>query len=233
MSTKYFRLAVVVGVIISLSKVDDIMSDGTTGGPESSENPNPPTTPKPTQTTIATKPPNKDIEKIGKMSVYIERKIKRNWFDAYQTCRVKGAYLIHFNTHKEWRDLDLYLWDHDIDDFYWTSGTDLAFLKKKHYWISTGKPITMNIWFSGEPNNNQNGEEHCDEIGYRRTVSGSHRLNDDVCNNAKFFICRYDDGVVATRTRARTGLGKSYPKGNYNTTSSLRKDSKVFKTPKK
>nr|XP_043068620.1 C-type lectin 37Da-like isoform X2 [Drosophila bipectinata] len=97
----------------------------------------------------------------------IERADKKNWFDAFQTCRFKGMHLLYFKTIAEWRELDLYLWDNDWDGVYWTSGNDLAFWKK-FYWFSTGKIITMNLWEHGEPNN-QGGKEHCVEMGHKRT----------------------------------------------------------------
>ncbi|KAH8329364.1 hypothetical protein KR074_008699, partial [Drosophila pseudoananassae] len=154
MSTKYFRLAVVVAVIISLSEAKH----------------------------------NYTVEEPPEY--YVEKKILRNWFDAFQTCRLKGMHLLYFKTNAEWRELDLYLWDNNLDGVYWTSGNDMAFWKK-FYWFSTGNLISMNLWEHGEPNN-QGGKEHCVEMGHKRTWSSTHRLNDKYCYNKRLYICRKD-----------------------------------------
>ncbi|KAH8328282.1 hypothetical protein KR067_007661, partial [Drosophila pandora] len=143
-----------------------------------------------------------NFDKIGNMYVYIEKKVKRNWYDAYQFCRSKGAFLLWFYTHKEWRMLDEFLWDHILDNRYWTSGTDNAYLNRKHYWFSTGKLIDMNIWHKGQPGNS--GKEHCDEIGYEREASSSHRLNDERCTEKKLFICRWDWPILQKEPAKRT-----------------------------
>ncbi|KPU74255.1 uncharacterized protein Dana_GF26873 [Drosophila ananassae] len=115
---------------------------------------------------------------------------------------IKGAFLLWFYTHKEWRMLDEYLWDHILDNRYWTSGTDNAYLNRKHYWFSTGKLIAMNIWHKGQPGNS--GKEHCDEIGYEREASSSHRLNDEMCTEKKLFICRWDWPILQKEPAKRT-----------------------------
>lgn len=125
---------------------------------------------------------------IGNRNYYIEPRVKKNWFEAFEACRLINADLVDFESFAEWRLVDQYLWDNNIDNEYWTSGTDLG-KQGFHVWFSTGKPIVPNIWSPGEPNNNV-GNEHCDEMGYDRKISNSHRLNDKNCYYKLSFICK-------------------------------------------
>ncbi|KAH8329020.1 hypothetical protein KR074_001649, partial [Drosophila pseudoananassae] len=126
--------------------------------------------------------------KIGNRSYYIETKVTKNWFEAFQACRLINADLIAFESFSEWRAVDEYLWENNIDNVYWTAGTDLG-KKGYHVWFSTGKPIAFNIWSPGEPNNDK-GVERCDEMGFLRTSTNSHRLNDKNCDTKRRFICK-------------------------------------------
>ncbi|XP_015035231.2 C-type lectin 37Da-like, partial [Drosophila pseudoobscura] len=100
--------------------------------------------------------------KIGNGYYYIENKLRKNWFDAYESCSRMGAALISFETIEEWNLINKYLKDEKIDYFYWTSGTDLA-KQGKHVWLSTGNPIALDIWHPSQPDNIE-GVEHCDEM---------------------------------------------------------------------
>ncbi|XP_052848415.1 C-type lectin 37Da-like [Drosophila gunungcola] len=125
--------------------------------------------------------------KIGHGYYYIETKTAKNWFDATESCHRMEAYLVAFETIEEWDLVNQYLFKNGIDNVYWTSGADLANLGK-HDWFSTGQPLTLNIWYPGEPNN-LNGIEHCDALGDRRSVTNYNVLNDMNCESAKLYIC--------------------------------------------
>ncbi|KAH8329012.1 hypothetical protein KR074_001652, partial [Drosophila pseudoananassae] len=125
--------------------------------------------------------------KIGEGYYYIETKVAKNWFDAFESCRRLGANLISFETLKEWDLINQYLWNHDLNYIYWTSGIDLAH-QGKHSWFSNGEPITLNIWGYGEPSNT-NGIENCDELGYRRNATYYNVLNDRPCSTEWNYIC--------------------------------------------
>ncbi|KAH8329409.1 hypothetical protein KR074_010056, partial [Drosophila pseudoananassae] len=125
--------------------------------------------------------------KIGEGYYYIETKIGKNWFDAFESCRRLGANLISFETMKEWDLVNQYLWNHDLNRIYWTSGSDLAH-QGKHTWFANGEPITLKIWGPGEPNNS-GGNEHCDGLGYNRNETNYNVLNDRICSRDTYYIC--------------------------------------------
>ncbi|KAH8260286.1 hypothetical protein KR026_008825 [Drosophila bipectinata] len=125
---------------------------------------------------------------IGGRNYYIETRVEKNWFEAFQGCRLLNADLVYFESFAEWRLVDEYLWDNNLDNVYWTSGTDLGH-QGYHVWFSTGKPIVLDIWKPAEPNNDE-GIERCDEMGWRRNVTNSHRLNDKNCDSNRRFICK-------------------------------------------
>ncbi|KPU74251.1 uncharacterized protein Dana_GF27960 [Drosophila ananassae] len=191
MFSKYIRLAAVVGVLISFLEAADLSAKVTS--------PSTPGTPVTAITSAGIEP-----EEIGVQDYYIERAWMRNWFDAFQTCRARGMHLMYFTSVKEWRELDEYLWDHNIDDVYWTSGTTLAQNynqnnSRKFYWFSNGKPIIHNLWAHGEPNN-LDGNENCVEMGYKRQSSSAHRLNDQSCYTKRRYICRKYKYIDTART---------------------------------
>ncbi|XP_068140854.1 C-type lectin 37Da-like [Drosophila tropicalis] len=131
-------------------------------------------------TNITTEP----FLKIGEGYYYIETNLNKNWFEAYETCRLIGAELIAFETIEEWNLVNQYLQDKKINDVtYWTSGTDLG-NTGKHVWFSNGLNITLDeIWYPGEPNNG-GGVEHCDEMCYI-----NYGFNDRVCSYNTRYIC--------------------------------------------
>ncbi|XP_046866601.1 C-type lectin 37Da-like [Drosophila willistoni] len=129
--------------------------------------------------------------KIGEGYYYIETQLEKNWYDAYETCRLIGAELIAFDSIKEWELVNQYLRDMKIaNQPYWTSGTDLA-NQGKHLWFSNGLSNIFNeIWYPGEPNN-EGGNEHCDEFPFHlgNDTSGRTGLNDKNCYEKRRYIC--------------------------------------------
>ncbi|KAH8248900.1 hypothetical protein KR032_004105, partial [Drosophila birchii] len=134
--------------------------------------------------------------KIGHGYYYIELKTQKNWFDAFASCRRLGGNLISFETIEEWDLINQYLWKNKINNVYWVSGTDLA-NQGKHEWFSTGQPISLKVWYPGEPNN-QNGIEHCDLLGDRATQSNYNTLNDYNCETKFLYICEAPQAKTAS-----------------------------------
>ncbi|KAH8328283.1 hypothetical protein KR067_007662, partial [Drosophila pandora] len=124
--------------------------------------------------------------KIGNSHYFFESKKETNWFDAYEYCRSMDTHLITFETMDEWNLISEYMKDKELTNFYWTSGTDLA-NHGKHKWFSNGKPIKLNIWRIGEPNN-FGGNEHCDAF-YIIPETQQSALNDEQCVTLRRFIC--------------------------------------------
>jgi len=123
--------------------------------------------------------------KIGSNYYFIESKVQKNWYAAYESCRLMDADLIAYESLEELKLISQYLIDRKIENSYWASGTDLA-KQGKHVWLSTGKPVASNLWHKGEPNN-QKGKEHCDHLWINKGVGG---LNDYQCNVARLYICK-------------------------------------------
>ncbi|KAH8329019.1 hypothetical protein KR074_001648, partial [Drosophila pseudoananassae] len=129
---------------------------------------------------------NAPFVKIGNGHYFFVSNMETNWFDAYEYCRGMDTHLITFETMDEWNLISDYMKDKEMTDFYWTSGTDLANYGT-HTWFSNGKPITLNIWRIGEPNN-YGGNEHCDAF-YIFPVTQHSALNDEQCVTLRRFIC--------------------------------------------
>ncbi|XP_033237045.1 C-type lectin 37Da-like isoform X1 [Drosophila pseudoobscura] len=126
--------------------------------------------------------------KIGDGYYYIETKMEKNWYDAYESCRRMGADLISFDSIEKWKLINQYLINTNIQARYYTSGTDLH-LEGKHVWFANGQPIALDIWYANNPNNDGN-IEHCDELGYKEeNRSETPGLNDVRCDFPLRYIC--------------------------------------------
>ncbi|KAH8353023.1 hypothetical protein KR084_008362, partial [Drosophila pseudotakahashii] len=123
--------------------------------------------------------------KIGSNYYFIEDKIQKNWYDAYESCRRMKADLIAFNNLEELNGVHQYLLKTNEGKEFWTAGTDLA-EQGKHVWFSNGQPISSDLWRIGEPNN-QNNNEHCDNMWISSSIIG---LNDDGCEKHYYYICQ-------------------------------------------
>jgi len=126
--------------------------------------------------------------KIGKGLYYIETKLEVNWFEANERCHAMDSELITIETMDEWNIINKYLNGNKIDAKYWTSGNDLA-EQFKHVWFTSGQPILKDLWAPGEPNNTNNKDERCDELGFKAKPSDEPGLNDESCASLRRFIC--------------------------------------------
>ncbi|KAH8352096.1 hypothetical protein KR084_001943, partial [Drosophila pseudotakahashii] len=123
--------------------------------------------------------------KIGLNYYFIESKIQKNWYAAFESCRQMEAELIAYDSLDELKLISKYLIDKNIVNSYWASGNDLA-KQGNHVWHSSGQPVASDLWHKGEPNNNK-GKEHCDHLWINKGVGG---LNDYVCSVARLYICK-------------------------------------------
>ncbi|EDW11712.2 C-type lectin 37Da [Drosophila mojavensis] len=144
----------------------------------------------PANTNLTTGP----FVRIGTGYYFFELNNKRNWYEAYETCRTMNAELITIETIEEWNIINRYIRETNIDYSYWTSGTDLG-KEGYHTWFSSGKPININIWDPGMPNNVDN-LQHCDEMGWRDGVRSG--LNDRQCEFLNRYICEAKQPVTAS-----------------------------------
>ena len=71
---------------------------------------------------------------------------------------------------------------------FWIGGTDIQ-QKGKFIWTKTKKPITVNGWHPGEPNNNE-GSEHCISMGGHPTYR--YEWNNSRCSLRFNFVCEKD-----------------------------------------
>ncbi|XP_017110431.1 C-type lectin 37Da-like isoform X1 [Drosophila elegans] len=125
--------------------------------------------------------------KIGAGYYFVESANKKNWFDAYESCRRMEADLITFDSLVEMNQITEYLIDTIVAQnlsLFWSSGTDFA-EQDKHVWFSNGQLISSELWLPGEPNNLHN-EEHCDNLKINNGLGG---LNDDRCEELHYSIC--------------------------------------------
>ncbi|XP_030377370.1 C-type lectin 37Da [Scaptodrosophila lebanonensis] len=141
------------------------------------------------------------FQKIGDGYYYIESNDATNWYEAYEKCRRLDADLITFETVAEWDAIVKYLNDRGDKREYWTSGNDLA-NKGKHNWFTNAKPIDINKWAGGQPDNDK-GREHCIHLGYVYKTSTKYELNDRPCsnqdNNSRFrYICEKPQPISAS-----------------------------------
>ncbi|KAH8305064.1 hypothetical protein KR059_004455 [Drosophila kikkawai] len=128
--------------------------------------------------------------KIGNGYYFIQINSTKNWHAAYESCRKMNASLIYFESIEEWNLINNYLNDTGIHTKYWTSGTVLAdTVGRNHVWFSTGQPMSLDIWYPGEPNN-IGGSEYCDEMGRYDVPVLFWGLNDRNCNTILPYICK-------------------------------------------
>ncbi|KAH8353577.1 hypothetical protein KR084_011901, partial [Drosophila pseudotakahashii] len=124
---------------------------------------------------------------IGTSYYYIETNLKKNWFDAYESCRRMQADLITLETLDELIEVTKYLVKRNLFKRYWTSGNDLA-KQGEHVWFSNGDPLPPNLWYAGEPNN-KNRTEHCDEMGSEWNPEKLPGISDRKCLLESSYIC--------------------------------------------
>nr|NP_001245867.1 uncharacterized protein Dmel_CG43055 [Drosophila melanogaster]AFH03543.1 uncharacterized protein Dmel_CG43055 [Drosophila melanogaster] len=131
--------------------------------------------------------PTAPFVKIGDSYYFIENKLDRNWYDAFEACRQMNADLVAFEDRKEQKLIYHYLVDNEMDTTYWTAGTDLA-EQDSFVWFSNGQPVASDLWCNNEPNNAKN-EEHC--VEYKPLhPEAKMGLNDRVCTFKTGYICR-------------------------------------------
>ncbi|KAH8352097.1 hypothetical protein KR084_001944 [Drosophila pseudotakahashii] len=127
--------------------------------------------------------------KIGSNYYYINECKSEGviWYAAFESCRLMEADLIAFESLEELELISEYLIQNNMTSVhnYWTAGTDLA-VQGKHVWFSNDQPVTKDLWFPGEPNN-ENNEEHCDELKFNHLGLG---LNDRICSHEDGYICK-------------------------------------------
>ncbi|KAH8343276.1 hypothetical protein KR059_007672, partial [Drosophila kikkawai] len=120
---------------------------------------------------------------LGDTLYLIENKIKTHWFGARKYCEGMGYNLISLDTTEKVKAINSYLDSQQDKNIYWTSGNDFLTLGR-HVWFPSGKPVALDLWHPGEPNNRY-GIEHCDNFGH-----GPLRLMNDLdCTQPQYYIC--------------------------------------------
>ncbi|XP_034099566.2 C-type lectin 37Da-like [Drosophila albomicans] len=125
--------------------------------------------------------------KIGNGLYYIESNLKTSWFEANERCHKHDAELVTFETMEEWVLINKYLLDNVIEGIYWTSGNDLA-KEGRHVWLANGEDVGSWLWTRDQPDNVLDNE-HCHELGFRRTENDRRALNDAHCADNVLYIC--------------------------------------------
>ncbi|KAH8353089.1 hypothetical protein KR084_008802, partial [Drosophila pseudotakahashii] len=122
--------------------------------------------------------------KIGSGYYLIVKGVKRNWYDAFETCGQMEANLFGPESLEQFNLVAQHLNERNPTS-YWTAGTDLA-KQGKHVWFSDKKPVPSNLWGPGQPDN-RNNNEHCDELKFHE--GGWFELNDAPCTSGGYLIC--------------------------------------------
>ncbi|KAH8282102.1 hypothetical protein KR054_005407 [Drosophila jambulina] len=128
------------------------------------------------------------FEKIGNHYYYIQSDVEANWFKAAETCAELDAKLIDFDRIEEWNLVTNYLNDTNIYKSFWTSATNFAD-PTFYTWFSNGNPVSIDIWYPGEPNNLY-GLENCAELARLSIPTQLFGLNDLKCSATRGYICK-------------------------------------------
>lgn len=118
---------------------------------------------------------------VGNREVYFHKE-PRNFFSAFEICRLYGQQLLTSQSAKENGEIRAVMEANKVD-LTWLGATDLG-TSRQWVWIMSGRPVTSLFWVPGEPNNSN---ERCVEI----TIYGAlpNNWNDKECYNANPFFC--------------------------------------------
>ncbi|XP_070074668.1 uncharacterized protein [Drosophila takahashii] len=95
------------------------------------------------------KPIPEQFEKIGTRYFYIERNLKKNWFEAAATCHQMGGYLAGIKSEEELLTIKTELKE---GSWYWLGINDLM-TAGQFLSVASGKPAEILAWRSDSPNN--------------------------------------------------------------------------------
>nr|XP_044252110.1 uncharacterized protein LOC123003509 [Drosophila takahashii] len=100
------------------------------------------------------KPIPEQFEKIGTRYFYIERNLKKNWFEAAATCHQMGGYLAGIKSEEELLTIKTELKE---GSWYWLGINDLM-TAGQFLSVASGKPAEILAWRSDSPNNERSDD---------------------------------------------------------------------------
>ncbi|KAF4523641.1 hypothetical protein B566_EDAN010150 [Ephemera danica] len=124
---------------------------------------------------------------LGGTEYYIHTSSKVTWFEAYEICRVNHLKLLSIESAAENNIIKRGIAMRDLNSPFWTSGNDIE-NEGTWIWRSTGQPVTFFNWETNQPQNFNDGDEHCIFIGNwgQKKVPMWH---DAPCTWKLFFVC--------------------------------------------
>ncbi|KAH8360818.1 hypothetical protein KR084_004356 [Drosophila pseudotakahashii] len=115
--------------------------------------------------------------RIGQRLIYIEKRIRRSWQGAEETCTQMGGHLATIQDRLELNAIGEQL---ERSTSYWLGISDIA-KEGEFVSVASGKPATFLSWKRGQPNN-LHGNDHCVDIY-------NSEMYDSECSEPEYFIC--------------------------------------------
>ncbi|CAG9837405.1 unnamed protein product [Diabrotica balteata] len=127
--------------------------------------------------------------KIEGKEYFVEESFKGNYLTALHYCNYHKMQLVALES-KEENDALLQQLKSTLSSYaeFWSAGSRQA-NERDWVWMSTGRPINVFDWGTGEPNNE--GDEKCISLYYKNYSHGW--WNDENCNNEIAVICETRD----------------------------------------
>ncbi|XP_014826554.1 PREDICTED: lactose-binding lectin l-2-like [Poecilia mexicana] len=109
---------------------------------------------------------------------------RMTWADAELHCLSEGGNLVSIHSLEEHNFVNNLIKNFDpTRDFTWIG---LADVHKEGAWMwSDGSNYEFSLWGHGEPNNGNNGQEHCGHTN----IPPDYYWNDHLCSRVKTFVC--------------------------------------------
>ncbi|XP_017010821.2 accessory gland protein Acp29AB-like [Drosophila takahashii] len=115
--------------------------------------------------------------RIGQRLIYVEKRIRRSWQGAEETCLQMGGHLATIQDSLELNAIGEQL---ERSTSYWLGISDIA-KEGEFVSVASGKPATFFRWKRGQPNN-LNGNDHCVDMY-------NSEMYDSECTETEYFIC--------------------------------------------
>ncbi|KAH3843092.1 galactose-specific lectin nattectin-like [Dreissena polymorpha] len=127
-------------------------------------------------------------------SCYLFSHLLANWPESMVYCQAYGAHLAFIESDREQKFIQAQVFSTmgsqtDPLKFFWLGGTD-AVSEGEWFWANIVEPITYTNWNPGEPNNDNNHDDHHQDCLAMYSSSGL--WDDGYCEVKHNFICEIE-----------------------------------------